>query len=84
LQIFGALAEFEKNIIRERTKAGLESARSRGRFDGRPKKLTTQKAEMVCQLYDSKTRTVKEISELVGVTRECIYYYLKNTHKYPT
>lgn len=76
LQIFGALAEFERNMIRERTSAGLASARSRGRFGGRPKKLSKEKVEMVKRLYESKEHTVKEIAELVGISRVAIYSYL--------
>lgn len=76
LQLFGALAEFERNLIRERTNAGLESARSRGRFGGRPKKLSKEKIEMVKSLYNSKEHTVQEIAELVGISRVSIYSYL--------
>jgi DNA invertase Pin-like site-specific DNA recombinase len=49
--IFGALAEFERDIIRERTQAGLTAARSRGRKGGRPKALTPRKAQMAEALY---------------------------------
>jgi DNA invertase Pin-like site-specific DNA recombinase len=49
--IFGALAEFERDIIRERTQAGLTAARARGRTGGRPKALSKGKAEMARQLY---------------------------------
>ena len=80
LQIFGARAEFERNIIRERTNAGLASARARGRVGGRPKKLSKEKIEMVKWLYESKEHTVKEIAELVGISRISIYSYLNGTH----
>lgn len=79
LQIFGALAEFERNMIRERTSAGLASARSRGRFGGRPQKLSKEKVEMVKQLYESKEHTVQEISDLVGISRVAIYAYLNGS-----
>jgi DNA invertase Pin-like site-specific DNA recombinase len=77
LQIFGALAEFERNIIRERTKAGLASARARGRLGGRPQKLSKDKIEMVKKLYDSKGHTVQEIADLVGISRVSVYAYLR-------
>jgi DNA invertase Pin-like site-specific DNA recombinase len=52
--IFGALAEFERNLIRERTKAGLEAARVRGRKGGRRKKLTAAKRQVAVDLYRQK------------------------------
>src|SRR5213080_1434511 len=62
--IFGALAEFERDIIRERTNAGLLAARARGRFGGRPKAqtLNTQKKVALAQSrYDDKNNTIDEI-----------------------
>jgi DNA invertase Pin-like site-specific DNA recombinase len=53
--IFGALAEFERDIIRERTQAGLTAARARGRKGGRPKSLTQKKAQIAQALYMDKT-----------------------------
>src|SRR6266851_7683114 len=52
--IFGALAEFERDIIRERTQAGLQAARARGRLGGRPKALTNKKQSMAQALYNDK------------------------------
>ena len=52
--IFGALAEFERNLIRERTKAGLEAARARGRKGGRPKSLDKEKTQLAYKLYDER------------------------------
>ncbi len=54
--IFGALSEFERNLIRERTRAGLEAARSRGRQGGRPKKLKKDKRQLAVDLYKGKKR----------------------------
>jgi DNA invertase Pin-like site-specific DNA recombinase len=59
--IFGALAEFERDIIRERTQAGLTAARARGRKGGRPKALTPKKAQMAEALYKDKNNTIDEI-----------------------
>ncbi|TVM12618.1 transposon DNA-invertase, partial [Oceanidesulfovibrio indonesiensis] len=76
--IFSALAEFERNIIQERTRAGLEAARARGRKGGRPKKLSPQKRELALKLYHEKEKTVAEICELVGVSKPTLYDYLKD------
>jgi DNA invertase Pin-like site-specific DNA recombinase len=59
--IFAALAEFEREIIRERTQAALTSARARGKTGGRRKKLTPKQVEMARSLYNSKTPPVDEI-----------------------
>lgn len=75
--IFGALAEFERNLIRERTHAGLQAARARGRKGGRPKKLSTDKAKLAIQLYKGKQHSIKQICELVGVSKPTLYKYLK-------
>ena len=75
--IFGALAEFERNLIQERTHAGLEAARARGRKGGRPKALDVKKTELLYELYDSKKHTVKEICEMVGISKPTLYSYLR-------
>lgn len=75
--IFGALAEFERNLIRERTHAGLQAARARGRKGGRPKKLSSDKAKLALQLYEGKLHSIKQICELVGVSKPTLYKYLK-------
>jgi len=79
--IFGALAEFERNLIRERTHAGLKAARARGKMGGRPKKLTPEKAKLAQDLYNEKTRTIKQICELVGVSKPTLYKYLNLSHR---
>jgi Resolvase, N terminal domain len=56
--IFGALAEFERDIIRERTQAGLQAARVRGRKGGRPKLLSPKKAQMARELYENKNNSI--------------------------
>lgn len=80
-QVFGAMAEFERNLIRERTQAGLSSARARGRYGGRPKVLDEQKVALARQLYAEKKHTVNEICQLIGVTKPCLYDYLHDRHK---
>lgn len=74
--IFGALAEFERNLIRERTYAGLQAARARGRKAGRPKKLNLEKEKLAHDLYNEKTRSIKQICDLIGVSKPTLYKYL--------
>ena len=74
----GALAEFERNLIRERTRAGLAAARARGREGGRPKALDHQKRELLYRLYDEKQHTIKEICQLLGVSKPTLYAYLRH------
>lgn len=75
--IFGALAEFERNLIRERTKAGLESARARGRLGGRPKQLEPSKRQLVAKLYESREHTIQEICKLMGISKPTLYKYVR-------
>jgi DNA invertase Pin-like site-specific DNA recombinase len=65
--IFGALAELERSLIRERTMAGL--ARARGRRGGRPSKLTPERLEMMRTMHASRQYTISDISEAVGLSR---------------
>jgi DNA invertase Pin-like site-specific DNA recombinase len=76
--IFGALAEFERNLIKERTIAGLESARSRGRLGGRPGvSPTSPKVVMAKKLYADKTTSVDDICKTLGISKMTFYRYLK-------
>ena len=77
--IFGALAEFERNPIRERTHAGLQAARARGKKGGRPKKLTVDKANLAIKLYRIKEHSIKGICELIGVSKPTLYKYMSKT-----
>src|SRR2546421_6506154 len=77
--IFGALAEFERDIIRERTKAGLQAARARGRLGGRPKAKTLntpKKVAMAQSLYDDKTNTIDDICHTLNISRATLYRYI--------
>lgn len=74
--IFGALAEFERSLIRERTMAGLAAARSRGRVGGRPPVMTPEKIKVARQLYEAKNLTVDEIAKTIGVSRKTVYRHL--------
>jgi DNA invertase Pin-like site-specific DNA recombinase len=71
--VMGALAQFERDLIRERTNAGLEAARARGRNGGRPPKVTPAKRAHLFQLYDSRNHTIDEIAHLVGISKSTIY-----------
>lgn len=72
--IFGALAEFERELIRERTRAGLAAARARGRTGGRPRKLDDpRKLAMARALYDDGTHTVEDICKTLGISRATFY-----------
>jgi DNA invertase Pin-like site-specific DNA recombinase len=75
--IFGALAEFERNLIQERTRAGLAAARARGRKGGRPYALDKSKRKMVIDLYNSREHSVEEICQTMGISRPTLYNYLK-------
>lgn len=76
--IFGALAEFERNLIKERTIAGLEAARARGRKGGRPKLDTTSaKVAMARKLNADKTNSVEAICDMLHISRPTFYRYIK-------
>lgn len=74
--IMAGFAEMEAELIRERTRAGLESARARGRKGGRPR-MDPRKIERALKLYDTKAHTVKEITEMTGVSKPKLYQALK-------
>jgi len=78
--IFGALAEFEREIIRERTSAGLQAARARGRIGGRPKiqSLDPKKMALAKQLHDDRSRPVQEICDTLQIGRSTLYRYLRD------
>jgi len=75
--IFGALAEFEREIIKERTRAGLESARSRGKVGGRPRSLTSKEIQMLRNMAADKSLTVSDICKTLGIGRTTFYRYVK-------
>lgn len=77
--LFGALAEFERDLIRERTLAGLLAARARGRLGGRPKAKTLdtpKKVAMAQSLYDDKNNTINEICKTLNISRATLYRYI--------
>lgn len=76
--IFGALAEFEREVIRERTNAGLQAARARGRLGGRPtiQSLDPKKVALARKLYDDKSMPVQEICQTLHIGRSTLYRYI--------
>ncbi len=74
--VFGAVAEFERDLILERTMAGLEAAKARGRHGGRPRALDEGKAKLAKRLKDEGEHSVEEICSMLGVGRSTLYRYL--------
>jgi DNA invertase Pin-like site-specific DNA recombinase len=78
--VFGALAEFERDVIRERTQAGLAAARARGRMGGRPKKLAgATKVAMAQALYDDQAHSIADICKTLGISRMTLYRSIRIT-----
>lgn len=75
--MFGALAEFERNLVRERTQVGLSAARARGRMGGRRKVLEPDKRRLAVQLYQERKHTVMEICRLMGISKPTLYAYVE-------
>src|SRR3954466_8929289 len=74
--VFGALAEFERDLIRERTHAALAAARPRGRLFGRPKVLSPQQVKQLQSLARDELNTVGEICQTLGISRSTYYRYV--------
>jgi DNA invertase Pin-like site-specific DNA recombinase len=83
--IIGAMAEFERDVISERTQAGLEAARARGRRGGRPKaveKIEPRNLARAKELYAAKNNTIQEIMHMTGFkSRNTFYKYVVNAEK---
>lgn len=79
--IFGSIAQFELEIIRQRTLAGLEAAKERGRLGGRPTKLTSDKKSIIKQLMQNKDVCAGDIAKIIGVSRSSVYRYLDKENK---
>jgi DNA invertase Pin-like site-specific DNA recombinase len=77
--LFGALAEFERDLIRERSLAGLAAARARGRNGGRPSVMTPAKIARARELYEERDLTVAEIAKTLGVSRASVYRHLPSS-----
>lgn len=82
--IFGALAEFERNLIRERTVAGLAAARARGRRGGHPRTKSLDspsKVAMAQRLYDDPTASITAICATLSISRATLYRYITPSHR---
>jgi DNA invertase Pin-like site-specific DNA recombinase len=76
--LMGALAEFERDLIRERTNAGLAAARVRGRVGGRPRRLATNgKVALARRLFADPNHSVPEICSTLGISRSTLYRYVR-------
>jgi DNA invertase Pin-like site-specific DNA recombinase len=75
--VFAALAEFERNLIRERTVAGLKAARARGRNGGRPAQLSAKEIKTIRALLKTADMPVAEIAARFGVARSTLYRTIK-------
>ncbi|GEB90103.1 recombinase family protein [Zymomonas mobilis] len=76
--LFAAIAEFERNLIRERTQAGLEAARSRGKKGGRPTALDKDKRDLAVRLYHEKKITIAKICTMLGISKPTLYAYVRS------
>ncbi|WP_235564782.1 recombinase family protein [Modestobacter sp. Leaf380] len=81
--VFAALAEFERDLIRERTNAGLSAARARGRNGGRPPQLSADQVKTARRMYEQQDMTVAQIGNVLGVSRTTIHRTL-NRQPEPT
>jgi DNA invertase Pin-like site-specific DNA recombinase len=74
-RILASIAELERDIISERTKAGLSSARERGRKGGRPK-ISKNKIDLAIKMYNSRQYSIKEIIRASGISQATLYRYI--------
>lgn len=74
--IFASLAEFERDLISERTRAGLDAAKARGRKGGRPG-VDEEKIALAVKMHESKQYSIPEILRATGISRTTLYRYLK-------
>ena len=75
--LLAAIAEFEADLISERTRDGLAAARARGRKGGRPPKVNARQATLIRQMYASREHTIKEIADTFGVSHMTVYRHLE-------
>ena len=76
--LFASLAEFERELIRERTQAGLQAARARGKKGGRPQKLSMTDKKMIQQLMNDRNNSASDIGKRFGVSRATVYTVVKS------
>lgn len=79
--LMGALAEFERDLIRERTNAGLAAARARGNVGGRPRTLkSSAKVALARHMFASKSHSIPEMCSTLGISRATLYRYIKEAN----
>lgn len=79
--IFGALAEFERNLIKERTQAGLAAARARGRKGGRPPTLSEERKQMLFDLYQGRKHSIEELRKMFDISKTTLYTYVREVEE---
>ena len=75
--VFGALAEFERDMIRERTLAGIEAAKRRGKIGGRPKKMDKKKIALAWTMHNDPSNSIGDICEVLNISKSTLYRYLE-------
>lgn len=78
--IFAALAEFERNLISERTFAGLNAAKTRGRTGGRPPMLDKKEQKLLVRLYEGGEHSIGDICEILRISKATLYNYLERNN----
>lgn len=78
--VFGSVAEFERDLIRERTMAGLEAARARGRKGGRKRALDDRQVEMARRMMSDRDAVPAEVAAAFGISKPTLYRYLREAH----
>jgi len=76
MKVFHTFSQFERELIVERTKEGLENAKEKGRRGGRPR-LNKRQIDAAIKMYESKSYSVKEIEDVIGISKSTLYRYLK-------
>lgn len=76
--IFAALAQFEKGLIQERTRAGLQAARARGRVGGRKPKLTSSEVKRLQRLMQDRSIQIQDLEKMFGISKTTLYRYAKS------
>jgi DNA invertase Pin-like site-specific DNA recombinase len=74
--VFSALAEFERDLIRARTQAGLQAARARGRMGGRPREMTPEKLKLAVKLMKDPEIPIPQICKTLGIAKSTLYRYV--------
>ena len=79
--VFGALAEFERDMISERTIAGMAAAKERGRIGGRPRKLNENNRALALSLMEDKSYSAKDVCRTLGISKTTLYRNIQEYKK---